>query len=184
MLLILDVIIAALASYVAYKTFQAWRDLSEARLSLYSVGMVLLAASLVLEAVVDIYLNWLTGTEPARFIRRQEAFFRLAIQLLTTAALVPIAIAVTPSLFYAVVPPLFPPGADKRVACALHCVSDAGEDAGEGDPALHPTRLCVPRRLFSDASPRAGKRRPPPPHSRHAYAGRDLCREGEEAGLR
>jgi len=28
--------------------------------------MVLLAASLVLEAVVDIYLNWLTGTEPTR----------------------------------------------------------------------------------------------------------------------
>jgi hypothetical protein len=107
MLFILDVIIAALASYVAYKTFQAWRGLSEARLSLYSIGMVLLAASLVLEAVVEIYLNWLTGTEPTRFIRRQEAFFRLAIQLLTTAALVPIAIAVTPSLFYAVVPPLF-----------------------------------------------------------------------------
>ena len=107
MLFILDVIIAALASYVAYKTFQAWRGLSEARLSLYSIGMILLAASLVLEAVVDIYLNWLRGTEPARFIRRQEALFRLVIQLLATAALVPIAIAVTPSLFYAVVPPLF-----------------------------------------------------------------------------
>ncbi len=53
MLFVLDVIIAALASYVAYKTFQAWRGLSEARLSLYSIGMVLLA-SLVLEAVVDI----------------------------------------------------------------------------------------------------------------------------------
>jgi hypothetical protein len=53
MLFILDVIIAALASYVAYKTFQAWRGLSEARLSFYSIGMVLLAASLVLEAVVD-----------------------------------------------------------------------------------------------------------------------------------
>ncbi|MFZ8840580.1 MAG: hypothetical protein ACO2PM_17015 [Pyrobaculum sp.] len=53
MLFTLDVIIAALASYVAYKTFQAWRGLSETRLSLYSIGMVLLAASLVLEAVVD-----------------------------------------------------------------------------------------------------------------------------------
>ncbi len=69
--------------------------------------MVLLATSLVLEAVVDIYLNGLTDTEPTRFIRRQEAFFGLVIQLLATAALVPIAIAVTPSLFYAVVPPLF-----------------------------------------------------------------------------
>jgi hypothetical protein len=69
--------------------------------------MVLLAASLVLEAVVDTYLNWLRGTEPARFIRRQEALFRLVVQLLTTGALVPIAIAVTPSLFYAVVPRLF-----------------------------------------------------------------------------
>ena len=69
--------------------------------------MALLAASLALEAVVDIYLNWLTGTEPTRFIRRQVTFFRLVIQLLTTAALVPIAIAVTPSLFCAVVPPLF-----------------------------------------------------------------------------
>jgi len=66
-----------------------------------------LAVSLVLEAVVDIYLNWLRGTEPARFIRRQVALFRLVIQLLATAALVPIAIAVTPSLFYAVVPSLF-----------------------------------------------------------------------------
>ncbi len=107
MLFVPDVIIAALASYVAYKTFQAWRGLSEARLSLYSIGMILLAASLVLEAVVDIYLNWLTGAEPTRFIRRQEVFFRLVIQLMTTAALVPIAIAVTPSLFYAVAPPLF-----------------------------------------------------------------------------
>ncbi len=92
---------------MAYKTFQAWRGLSETRLSLYTIGMALLAASLVLEAVVDIYLNWLTGTEPARFIGRQEALFRLAIQFLTTATLVPIAIAVTPTLFYAVVPPLF-----------------------------------------------------------------------------
>jgi hypothetical protein len=92
---------------VAYKTLQPWRGLSETCLSLYSIGMVLLATSLVLEAVVDIYLNWLRGTEPARFIRRQEALFRLVIQLLATAALVPIAIAVTPSLFYAVVPPLF-----------------------------------------------------------------------------
>jgi len=107
MLFVPDIIIAALASYVAYKTFQAWRRLSEARLSLYSIGMVLLAASLVLEAVVDIYLTWLTGTEPTRFIRRQEALFRLVIQLLTATALVPIAVAVTPSLFYAVVPPLF-----------------------------------------------------------------------------
>jgi hypothetical protein len=57
MLFILDVIIAALASYMAYKTLQAWRGLSKARLSLYSTGMVLLAASLVLEAVVDIYFN-------------------------------------------------------------------------------------------------------------------------------
>jgi hypothetical protein len=40
---------------VVYKTLQAWRDLSETRLSLYTIGMVLLAASLVLEAVVDIY---------------------------------------------------------------------------------------------------------------------------------
>ncbi len=54
MLFIHDVIIAALGSYVAYKTFQAWRGLPEARLSLYSIGMVFLAASLVLEAVVDI----------------------------------------------------------------------------------------------------------------------------------
>ncbi len=69
--------------------------------------MVLLVVSLLLEAVVDVYLNWLTGTEPTRFIRRQEAFFSLIIQLLATAALVPIAIVVTPSLFYAVVPPLF-----------------------------------------------------------------------------
>jgi len=54
MLFILDVVIAALASYVAYKSFQTWRGLSEARLSLYTIGMVLPAASLVLEAVVDI----------------------------------------------------------------------------------------------------------------------------------
>ena len=47
-------------------TLQVWRGLSEARLSLYSIGMVLMAASLVLEAVVDICLNWLTGTEPTR----------------------------------------------------------------------------------------------------------------------
>jgi hypothetical protein len=80
-------------------TLQAWRGLSEAPLSLYSIGMVLLAASLVLEAVVEIYLNWLTGTETTRFIRRQEVLLRMVIQLLTTAALVPIAIAVTPSLF-------------------------------------------------------------------------------------
>ncbi len=39
---------------MAYKTFQAWRGLSETRLSLYTIGMALLAASLVLEAVVDI----------------------------------------------------------------------------------------------------------------------------------
>jgi hypothetical protein len=107
MLFILDVIIAALASYVAYKTFQAWRGLSEARLSLYSIGNGPPGRLARAGGRGDIYLNWLTGTEPTKFIRRQEALFRLVIQLLATAALVPIAIAVTPSLFYAVVPPLF-----------------------------------------------------------------------------
>jgi len=38
MLFIPDVLIAALASYVAYKTLQAWRGLSEARLSLHRHG--------------------------------------------------------------------------------------------------------------------------------------------------
>ncbi|AAL65079.1 hypothetical protein PAE3662 [Pyrobaculum aerophilum str. IM2] len=106
MLFIPDIIIAVLALYVAYKIFQAWRSLIDWRLSLYSFGLVMLAASLIIEAVVDIYLNNLLGEAPMQFIRRQETFFRAVIQLLSLAALVPIAVAVTPSLFYAVLPPV------------------------------------------------------------------------------
>jgi hypothetical protein len=139
---------------VAYKTFQDWRGLSEARLSLYSIGMVLLAASLVPEAVVDIYLNWLTGTEPTRFIRRQEAFFRLVIQLLTTAALVPIAIAVTPSFFYAVVPPLFIPAPiNALLALYIAAVTLVKTPERGTRPSSHSPLCAWRRRSCSRCSP-------------------------------
>jgi hypothetical protein len=79
MLFILDVVIAALASYAAYKTFQAWRGLSsDASPSIPRHGS---PSRLARAGGRGGNLNWLTGAEPARFIRRREAFFRLVIQL-------------------------------------------------------------------------------------------------------
>nr|WP_181953559.1 hypothetical protein [Pyrobaculum arsenaticum] len=93
-----------MALYVAYKVFMAWRSLSDMRLSLYSFGMAMLAASLIAEAVVDMYLSNLLGEAPMRAVRRMEAALRLTIQILSLAALVPVAIAVTPTAAYAVLP--------------------------------------------------------------------------------
>ena len=104
MRIILDIVISALALYAAYKVFKAWRSLSDVRLSLYSFGMAMLAASLIVEAVVDMYLSNLLGEAPMRAVRRMEAALRLAIQILSLAALIPVAIAVTPTVAYAAVP--------------------------------------------------------------------------------
>ncbi|ABP50636.1 MULTISPECIES: hypothetical protein [Pyrobaculum] len=104
MRIILDIVISVLALYVAYKVFMAWRSLSDMRLSLYSFGMAMLAASLIAEAVVDMYLSNLLGEAPMRAVRRMEAALRLTIQILSLAALVPVAIAVTPTAAYAVLP--------------------------------------------------------------------------------
>lgn len=103
-LFVADLTTAALATYIAYRVFQAWQSLYDRRLSLYFFGMILLAAALVLEAVVDIYLGLLRETEPGRFVARQEAVFRAVVNLLLLAALTPIAIAVTPAMFYAIAP--------------------------------------------------------------------------------
>ncbi len=104
MRIILDIVISVLALYVAYKVFMAWRSLSDMRLSLYSFGMAMLAASLIAEAVVDMFLSNLLGEAPMRAVRRMEAALRLTIQILSLAALVPVAIAVTPTAAYAVLP--------------------------------------------------------------------------------
>ncbi|MEM1571271.1 MAG: hypothetical protein QXS00_05725 [Pyrobaculum sp.] len=104
MRIILDIVISVLALYVAYKVFMAWRSLSDMRLSLYSFGMAMLAASLIAEAVVDMYLSNLLGEAPMRAVRRMEAALKLTIQILSLAALVPVAIAVTPTAAYAVLP--------------------------------------------------------------------------------
>ena len=102
--IVLDVVISALALYAAYKLFKAWKTLSDIRLSLYSFGMAMFAASLIAEAVVDMYLSNLLGEAPMRAVRRMEAALRIAIQLLSLVALIPVAIAVTPTAAYAVVP--------------------------------------------------------------------------------
>ncbi|MGC8993983.1 MAG: hypothetical protein ACP5J0_01185 [Pyrobaculum sp.] len=105
MIYIPDIATGALAIYIAYKIFKAWRNLADWRLTLYSLGMAILAASLLLEAVVEMYLANIWGEAPMRYVKRIEALLRAVIQLLSLAALVPIAVAVTPTLFYAVLPP-------------------------------------------------------------------------------
>lgn len=101
---IVDLVIAALAIYVAYRTFRAWRQLSDWRISMYSLGMALLAAALIVEAALDIYLSLLVGQEPMRHIRRLEASTRLVVQMLYLAALIPLAVAVTPTALYSMAP--------------------------------------------------------------------------------
>ncbi|MEZ0320084.1 MAG: hypothetical protein ABWK05_08870 [Pyrobaculum sp.] len=108
MLFIPDLVIAAISLYVAYAVLKAWRSLADWRLSLYSLGMLLLATSLLVEAVADMYLRLEVGEAPLRFIRRQEVLLRVLITILQFAALTPIAIAVTPSMLYAVLPLLVP----------------------------------------------------------------------------
>lgn len=92
---LLNVATAVLALYVAYRVFQAWRRLSDIRLSLYFTGMALLAFSLLLEAVAELFLP-----PRPRHLWRQLWPVELVVALITLAALVLIAIAVTPATAY------------------------------------------------------------------------------------
>jgi len=103
-----DVVIAALAIYVAYRTFKAWRQLAEWRISIYSMGMALLAFALVIEAFLDIYLSTFFNYEPMRYIKRLESTLRVITQMLYLAALIPLAVAVTPSRLYSITLVLLP----------------------------------------------------------------------------
>lgn len=103
MLFIPDLLLAAIATYLAYAVFTVYRSVADWRLSLYGVGMLTLAIALIVEALVEFVL-FATGI-PGRFIRREEVTLRTLIQLLYLMALIPIAIAVTPSAFYVV--PIF-----------------------------------------------------------------------------
>ncbi|MEM4732802.1 MAG: hypothetical protein QXO48_06660 [Desulfurococcaceae archaeon] len=103
-----DVVIAALAIYVAYRTFKAWRQLAEWRISMYTMGMALLAFALVIEAFLDIYLSTFFNYEPMRYIKRLESTLRVITQMLYLAALIPLAVAVTPSRLYSIILVLLP----------------------------------------------------------------------------
>ncbi|MEM4510572.1 MAG: hypothetical protein QXT46_06125 [Pyrobaculum sp.] len=103
-----DVVIAALAIYVAYRTFKAWRQLAVWRISMYSMGMALLAFALVIEAFLDIYLSTFFNYEPMRYIKRLESTLRVITQMLYLAALIPLAVAVTPSRLYSITLVLLP----------------------------------------------------------------------------
>ncbi|MEM4603787.1 MAG: hypothetical protein QXR68_00350 [Pyrobaculum sp.] len=103
-----DVVIAALAIYVAYRTFKAWRQLAEWRISMYSMGMALLAFALVIEAFLDIYLSTFFNYEPMRYIKRLESTLRVITQMLYLAALIPLAVAVTPTRLYSITLVLLP----------------------------------------------------------------------------
>ncbi|ACB39875.1 hypothetical protein [Pyrobaculum neutrophilum] len=98
MLFLADLAAAALALYVGFEVYRAWRSLRDRRLSLYSLGMALLAAALVLEALLDIYLGLSRG--PARHVAREAALLRAGVDVLLLAALASIAAAVTPAIFY------------------------------------------------------------------------------------
>jgi len=104
MILIPDLVIVALALYIGYLTLRAWRSLADWRLSLYSFGMLMLAVSLAVEAVADFLLRLAVGYTPWRFVIHQAASLRVILLLLQLIALVPLAVAVTPTSLYAAVP--------------------------------------------------------------------------------
>ncbi|MFB6490947.1 MAG: hypothetical protein TU35_006865 [Thermoproteus sp. AZ2] len=106
MLLIPNLIIAFLSLYVVIRAAQAYRALGEARLALLALGEALFAGALLLEG--------LAGAIAMPGLLRALLPLFASSQLLLLAALLILAIAVTPSQLYAALLAPFPAHLEAR----------------------------------------------------------------------